>query len=124
MSRDRGFTTSCRKGAVLCFISLFNFFLKDAFIYFWLFRVFIVLWAFSGCSECRLLLVTTCRLLAAVASLVEEHRIQAHRLSSYSTWASLLCSLWGLPCPGIKPLSLALAGRFLTSGTSGKPLPF
>ena len=47
MSRDHGFKTSCRKGAVLCFISLLNFFKKDLFIYFWLFWVFVVVHGLS-----------------------------------------------------------------------------
>ena len=30
--------------------------------------------------------------------------------------------MWDLPQPGIKPLSPALQGRFLTTGPPGKPL--
>ena len=30
------------------------------------------------------------------------------------------CSMWDLPGPGIKPVSPALAGRFLTTGPPGK----
>ena len=44
------------------------------FIYFW------VHWAFSCCSEQGLLFVAVRRLLIAVASLVEEHRLWAHGL--------------------------------------------
>ena len=29
--------------------------------------------------------------------------------------------MWGLPGPGLKPVSAALAGRFLTSTPPGKP---
>ena len=29
--------------------------------------------------------------------------------------------MWDLPRPGIKPMSPALAGRFLTTGPPGKP---
>jgi len=29
--------------------------------------------------------------------------------------------MWDLPIPGIKPMSPALAGRFLTTGPPGKP---
>ena len=32
------------------------------------------------------------------------------------------CSMWDLPTPEIKPVSPALAGRFLTTGTPGKSL--
>ena len=47
-------------------------------------------WAFSSCSEWRLLLVAVSRLLIVMASLVVEHRVQAawvleveaHELSS------------------------------------------
>ena len=35
------------------------------------------------------------------------------RLSSYCSWAKLLLGMWDLPRPGIKPVSPALAGRFL-----------
>ena len=41
-------------------------------------------------------------------------------LSSCSVGASLPCSMWDLPGPGIKPVSPALAGRFLTTGPPGK----
>ena len=36
-----------------------------------------------------------------------------HRLNSFSAEAQLLCSMCHLPGPGIKPMSPALAGRFL-----------
>ena len=36
--------------------------------------------AFSSCSERGLLFVAVCGLLISVASLVVEHRLQAHRL--------------------------------------------
>ena len=35
-------------------------------------------------------------------------------------WALLLCSMWDLPRPGIKPMSPALAGGFLTTEPLGK----
>ena len=35
---------------------------------------------------------------------------------------SLPCTMWNLPRPGIKLLSLALAGRFLTTGPPGTSL--
>ena len=37
--------------------------------------------------------------------------------------AYLLCSMWDLPGTGLKPMSLALAGGFLTTAPPGKPLP-
>ena len=44
-----------------------------------------------------------------------------HRLNS-CVWASLLCGMWDLPGPGIKPVSLALAGRFFTTEPPGEPV--
>ena len=41
-------------------------------------------------------------------------------LSSCGLWAQPPCSLWDLPRPRIKPLSLALAGGFFTTGPLGK----
>jgi len=40
--------------------------------------------------------------------------------SSCGTGAWLLCGMWNLPQPGIKPLSLALAGGFLVRVPPGK----
>ena len=45
-----------------------------------------------------------------------------HRLSHHGAWTWLPCSMWDLPGPGIKPMSCALAGGFLTTGTPGKSL--
>ena len=44
-----------------------------------------------------------------------------HRLNSCGIWAWLVCCMWDLPGPGIKPVSLALAGRFFTIEPRGKP---
>ena len=41
--------------------------------------------------------------------------------SSCGTAAQLLCDTWDFPRPGIEPVSLALQGRFLTTGPPGKP---
>ena len=46
-----------------------------------------------------------------------------HRLSCCGTWASLLCSVWDPPRPGIEPMSLALASGFLTTGLPGNSKP-
>ena len=43
------------------------------------------------------------------------------RLSSCGAWAQLLCGMWDLPGPGLKPMCPALAGRFLTTVPPGKP---
>ena len=58
-------------------------------------------------------LVATRGLLIAVASLVTEHRLQAHGLS-YPT----ACGVF--PKQGIEPTSPSLAGGFLTTGPPGK----
>ena len=44
-----------------------------------------------------------------------------HKLSRRGTWASLLCSIWGLPRSGIVSVSLTLQGRFLIPEPPGKP---
>ena len=44
-----------------------------------------------------------------------------HRLSSCGARAQLLCSMWDLPGPGLKPVSPALAGGFLTTVPPRKP---
>ena len=48
-------------------------------------------------------------------------RALERRLSSCGTWASLLCSMWDLPRPGLEPVSPALAGGFPTTVPPGKP---
>ena len=57
------------------------------------------------------------RALGAWASVVA-----ARRLSSCGTWAQLLHGMWDLPGPGLEPVSLALAGGFLTTEPPGKSL--
>ena len=42
------------------------------------------------------------------------------RLSSCGPWAYLLRGMWDLPGPGLKPVSPALAGGFLTAAPPGK----
>ena len=42
------------------------------------------------------------------------------RLSSGGTQAYLLCGMWDLPRPGIEPMSLKMAGGFLTTAPPGK----
>ena len=43
-----------------------------------------------------------------------------HRLSSCGARAYLLCGMWNHPGPGLKPVSPALAGGFLTTVPPGK----
>ena len=66
----------------------------------------------SGFSCCR------AQALGARASVVV-----ARGLSSCGT-RELLRSMWDLPGPGIKPMSLVLAGEFLTTAPPGKSRTF
>ena len=43
-----------------------------------------------------------------------------HRLSSCGAWGWLLCTMWNLPHPGIKPVSPALAGGSFAIKPPGK----
>ena len=47
-------------------------------------------------------------------------RALEHRLIRCGPGALLLLSMWGLPSPGIKPLSPALVGGFLSTQPPGK----
>ena len=80
--------------------------------------------AFSSCSERGPLFIAVRGPLTVAASLVAEHRLQTHRLSSCGSRAQLLRSMWDLPRPGLEPMSRALAGRFSTTAPPGKPLSY
>ena len=77
--------------------------------------------AFSSCGKWGPLFIAVRGPLTIAASLVAEHRLQMHRLSSCGSRAQLLCSMWDLPRPGLKPVSHVLAGRFSTTVPPGKP---
>ena len=77
--------------------------------------------AFSSCGKWGPLLIAVRGSLTIAASLVAEHRLQTHRLSNCGSRAQLLCGMWDLPRPGLKPVSPALAGRFSTTAPPGKP---
>ena len=77
--------------------------------------------AFSSWGERRPLLIAVCGPLIIAASLVAEHGLQTHRLSSCGSGAQLLRGMWDLPRPGLEPVSPALAGRFSTTAPPGKP---
>ena len=64
-----------------------DFFLKDLFIFLAAPGHHCCAWAFSSCREQRLLFFVVCGLLTAVASLVAEHRLYVHGLSSCDTEA-------------------------------------
>ena len=110
--------------------------------YGWIFFIYWLHWDFVAMCGLSLVMVSggysltaVCRLHIVVASLVVEHSLQARglqqlQLTGSRVWAQqlqdtracLLHSMWKLPRPGIKPMSPALAGRFLTNGPSGKSL--
>ena len=72
--------------------------------------------ALSSCSKWG-------RLFLAVVSFVAEHGasvVAECGLRSCGIGASLCCSMWDLPRPGIKPVSPALVGGFFTIGPPGK----
>ena len=67
-------------------------------------------------------LVAECELWGTRASVVaacgpssRSSQVLVHRCNSCGAWALLLCGIWDCPKPGIKLVSLALAGRFLTT---------
>ena len=76
--------------------------------------------AFSSCGERGPPFITVRGPVTIATSLVVEHRLQMHRLSSCGSRAQLLCSMWDLPGPGLEPASPALAGRFSTTAPPGK----
>ena len=59
-----------------------------------------------------------------MAPLVTEHGLQTRGLSTCDTRAQLPCGMWHPPRPGIEPVSLELAGGFLTTGPPGKSFFF
>ena len=78
--------------------------------------------AFSSCGKWGPLFITVRGPLTIVASLVVEHRLQTHRLSSCGPRAQSLRGMWDPPRPGLEPVSPALAGRLSTTAPPGKPL--
>ena len=104
------------------FISNF-FFLINLFIYLFLavLGLRFCVRAFSSCSERGPLFIAVRGPLTIAVSLVAEHRLQTHRLSSCGSRAQLLPGMWDLPRPGLEPVSPALAGRLSTTAPPGKP---
>ena len=77
--------------------------------------------AFSSCGKRGPLFIAVRGPLTVAASLLAEHRLQTCRLSSCGSRAQLLHGMWGLPRPGLEPVSPALAGGFSTTAPPGKP---
>ena len=118
-------------------ISCFSLNLFFKFIYFWLHWVFVAVSglplvaarglhiAVASLVACRARALGT-RASAAVARGLSSCGLRALecRLSSCGARAQLLHGTWDLPRPGLKPVSPALAGGFLTTAPPGKPLNF
>ena len=77
--------------------------------------------AFSSCGKWGPLFIAVPGPLTIAASLVADHRLQTHRLSSCGSRAQLLRGMWDPPRPGLEPMSPALAGGFSTTAPPGKP---
>ena len=119
------------------FFFQFCFFLNKfiyLFIYFWLHWVFVAvhglsLVAASGDHSLLQCAGFSLRWLLLWQSMGSRHvgfsscgsRAVERRLSSWGTRAYLLCGMWDLPRPGLKPVSPASAGRFLTTAPARKP---
>ena len=85
--------------------------------------------AFSSCRKQGLLPVVVCSFSLWCLLLLWNMGSRAHGLCSCGAWAYLLCGIWDLSRPGIKPMSPTLAGGFLTTGLPEKylhppPIPF
>ena len=77
--------------------------------------------AFSSCGKRGPLFIAVRGPLIITASLVAEHRLQMRRLSNCGSRAQLLRGMWDPPRTGLEPVSPALAGRFSTTASRGKP---
>ena len=77
--------------------------------------------AFSSCSKWGPLFIAMRGHFTIVASLVAEHRLQMCRLSNSGSRAQSLRGMWDLPRPGLEAVCPALAGRFSTTASPGKP---
>ena len=109
----------------------YNDFLK---IYFWLRWAFTAAWAFLQLWRVGAALQWWCVAfhhggLSCFRARALGHMVfsscsswaPGHSLSSCGTQAQLLCSMWGLPGPGMESVSPALAGGFFTTEPPGKP---
>ena len=77
--------------------------------------------AFCSCGKQGPLFIAVRGPLTIAASLVAEHRLQTHRLSSCGSRAQPLRGMWDPPRPGLEPVSPAPAGRLSTTAPPGKP---
>ena len=116
---------SCPWGEIVAqSVGLNAFFKKNWFIYWlrWVFvalgRLFLVV---SSCGKWGLPFSVVCGLLTAAAPLVEEHLLGVLGFRSCGTRAWSLHGMWGLPRPGIEPVSLCCQAGSLTTGPPGMP---
>ena len=122
------FTSSDWSVQINYFFFVFGFFFYKfiyLFIYLWLRWVFIAVCSFlqlqhASFSLWWLLLLWSMGSRHTGFSSCGSWAVE-RKFSSCGTWAHLLCSMWDLPRPGLKPVSAALAGRFLTTAPPGKP---
>ena len=91
------------------------------FIYFWPCWVLVSVRGLSLLAASGGLLIAVHGPLTIAASLVAEHRLQKHRLSSCGSRAQLLRGMWDPPRPGLEPVSPASAGRLSTTAPPRKP---
>ena len=111
VSRSPG-PSSKQPSVRLCPLCVFCFYL---FIYLFIYLFLAVLGlrfcarAFSSCGKRGPLFIAVRGPLTVAASLVAEHRLQLHRLSSCGSRAQLLRGMWDPPRPGLEPVSPALA---------------
>ena len=94
-------------------------------IYLWLCWVFIAVRGLSLVIACRgFSLAAVCGLLIAVASHRSDFSVRSTNSrragSGLVVQTQLSRGMWNLPRPGIKPMSPALVGGFLTTGPSGR----
>ena len=95
------------------------------FIYLWLHWVFVVARGLSLVAASRGYSLLWCACFSPWWLLLfQSTGSRRVGFSSCGSWASerVLRSMWDLPRPGLKPVSPALAGGFLTTVPPGKPL--
>ena len=93
----------------------------SVYLFIWLCWIFLAVWGLSlFVLHGSYSPAVVCGFLISVASLLQSMGSRHVGFSSCSSRASLLCSMWDLPKPGTEPVSPALQGIFLTTGSLGK----
>ena len=102
------------------FFFIFNTFIYFLFIYSWL------CWVFTAARRLSLVVVSggysllQCSGFSLRWLLLWSSGSRCAGFSSCGAQASLLCSMWDLPGPGLEPVSPALVGGLLTTVPPGK----